>query len=111
MTHATLNLDGSAWRVRQAGTARTLMAAVPGCVHKDLNLRDPRLSVATVATADGGRRCRLAVQRPALWVWAGAPEGQSWSDNFFPLRPGAEREVTLPVPADGVWRSWFEEAQ
>jgi len=75
---------------------------------KHVNLLDPQLNVAPVTAADGGRRCRLSVQRPALWVWAGAPIGQSWNDNFFPLRPGVDREVSLPVSGDSVWQSFFD---
>jgi len=72
---------------------------------KHLNLFDPQLKVEPSLSADGGRVCRLSVERPALWVWAGAPIGQSWSDNFFPLRPGVATEVRLPVATEAVWLS------
>ena len=70
---------------------------------KHLNLRDPQLCVEL-----DGVTCRLTVQRPALWVWGGAPAGESWSDNFFHLRPGACRDVRLPVPDGGAWHSLFD---
>jgi len=67
---------------------------------KHVNLLDPQLRVET-----SGATCRLTVQRPTMWVWADAPLGQSWSDNFFHLRPGVEKEVTLPAPAAATWRN------
>lgn len=67
---------------------------------KHVNLLDPQLRVE-----GAGVTCRLTVQRPALWVWADAPAGQSWSDNFFHLRPGIEKEIALPAPAAATWRS------
>jgi beta-mannosidase len=67
---------------------------------KHLNLFDPQLRVEAI-----GATCRLTVQRPALWVWADAPVGQSWSDNFFHLRPGVEKEIDLPARAAADWHS------
>ena len=55
---------------------------------KHVNLLDPQLRARI-----NGATCWLTVQRPALRVWADAPLGQSWSDNFFHLRPGVCTEL------------------
>lgn len=71
---------------------------------KHLNLRNPQLRIDTAAT-NGCTSCRIIVKRPALWVWADAPVGQSWNDNFFHLRPGAVKEIRLPTLAKVAWHS------
>ena len=81
---------------------RTSEAVVTLAPPKHLNLRDPQLRVELTGTT-----CRLTVQRPALWIWGDAPLGQSWSDSFFHLRPGAGKDVVLPVPYGGAWYSLF----
>ncbi len=70
---------------------------------KHLNLLDPQLDVEVAGTT-----CRLSVRRPALWLWSDAPVGESWSDNFFHLRPGVGREVCLPRAGFGTWHSLFD---
>jgi beta-mannosidase len=75
---------------------------------KHLTLSDPGLTVRTSVTDDGRTCCRLTVERPALWLWADAPVGLSWSDNFFHLLPGEEKDVWLPARFEGGWRSLVE---
>jgi beta-mannosidase len=95
------------WLDLTAPGGRTAEAVVPLVPPKHVNLLNPGLTVAQQPAA-GGVCCRLSVERPALWVWAAAPVGQSWSDNFFPLRPGVCRDVRLPGPHDGEWQSLFD---
>jgi beta-mannosidase len=92
------------WLELKIGGAFVSDAVVSLVPPKHLNLRDSQLRIDTTATS-GCTSCRITVERPALWVWADAPVGQSWSDNFFHLRPGVEKEVRLPMQTDAVWHS------
>ncbi len=69
---------------------------------KDLKIADPALAV-TVAEEDDGFVLTVTAQRFAPYVWLrrfdNGPLAQI-SDNFFHLRPGETRTLTLPKSAD-----------
>ncbi len=67
---------------------------------KHLNLADPDIDVAVQPAGNGSYRVELTARRPALWVWVTLPGGAALSDNFFHLRPGEPKILTVTPDTD-----------
>ncbi len=65
---------------------------------KHLLLAEPQITWQATEGEDGRVHLTLSAARPALWVWLEAPgqeSGRAFSDNFFHLRPGRPKTITL----------------
>ncbi len=67
---------------------------------KHLDLADPAIDVAVQPAGNGSHRVELTARRPALWVWVTLPGGAAFSDNFFHLRPGEAKILTVTPDTD-----------
>jgi beta-mannosidase len=63
---------------------------------KEMALRDPGITWSAERAAGGGFQLQLRARHPALWTWVEV-EGCDLrlSDNFFHLRPGRVKKLTL----------------
>ena len=63
---------------------------------KEMALRDPGITWSAERAAGGGFQLQLRARYPALWSWVEV-EGCDLrlSDNFFHLRPGRAKKLTL----------------
>jgi beta-mannosidase len=62
---------------------------------KHLALTEPEIVVVVEGGENGRCHLTFTTAKPALWVWLELPDGCQLSDNFFHLRPGSPRVITL----------------
>ncbi len=80
-----------------AGLQTTVLFARP----KHLAMGDPGFEVGDLSIEGGTVTATIRCSRPALWVWPELPGvAVKYSDRFFDLMPGEEKQLTLQVLGD-----------